>query len=189
MIKIDVLREVRELKNHLSYSKNIGFFWGAGTSCALGIPDILQLTREVESSLKGSVVNHFGIIKDDLKTLIQERDVNIDDILNQLRRIRELTKDSKTKNYQGVCGKDAATVDYEICKAIYQIITAKESSASFNSTKRFLAWYNLLNRDFTKEIFTTNYDLIIEKALEASEIPYFDGFVGSFENIFNLLLL
>lgn len=26
MSKIDVLLEIRELKNHLSYSKNIGFF-------------------------------------------------------------------------------------------------------------------------------------------------------------------
>jgi len=184
MSKIDVLREIRELKNHLSYSKNIGFFFGAGTSCALGIPDIAQLTREVEATLKDGMAKTFGIIKDDLKTLIKERDVNIEDILNQLRRIRELTKESETKTYQGVCGKDAATVDGEICKAIYQIITEKESSTSHISTKRFFAWYNLLNRDFTKEVFTANYDLVLEKALEASEIPYFDGFVGSFEPFF-----
>ena len=184
MNKIDVLREIRELKNHLSYSKNIGFFFGAGTSCALGIPDIVQLTQEVETTLKGNEAKTFGIIKADLKTLIKGRDVNIEDILNQLRNIRELTKESKTKNYQGVCGKDAATADGEICKAIYQIIIKKESSASLNSTKRFFAWYNLLNRDFTKEVFTTNYDLVIEKSLETSEIPYFDGFVGSFEPFF-----
>mgnify|MGYP001578741262 FL=1 len=184
MSKIDLLREIRELKNHLSYSKNIGFFFGAGTSCALGIPDIAQLTREVEATLKDGAAKTFGIIKDDLKTQIQGRDVNIEDILNQLRSIRELTKESEAKTYQGVCGKDAATVDGEICKAIYQIITKKESSASNTSTKRFFAWYNLLNRDFTKEVFTTNYDLVLEKALEASEIPYFDGFVGSFEPFF-----
>lgn len=184
MGKIDVLREIRELKNYLSYSKNIGFFFGAGTSCALGIPDIVQLTHEVEVTLKDGAVKTFGTIKDDLKTLIQGRDVNIEDILNHIRSIRELTKESETKNYLGVCGKDAATVDGKICKAIYQIITAKESSTSLTSTMRFFAWYNLLNRDFTKEVFTTNYDLVIEKALEASEIPYFDGFVGAFEPFF-----
>jgi hypothetical protein len=184
MSKIDVLTEIRELKNHLGYSKNIGFFFGAGTSCALGIPDIVQLTCEVEATLKGDAAKTFGIIKDDLKTTILDREVNIEDILNQLRGIRELTKESETKTYLGVCGKVAAAVDIEICKIIYQIITEKESKASITSTKRFLAWYNLLNRDFTKEVFTTNYDLVIEKALEASEIPYFDGFVGSFEPFF-----
>jgi len=117
MNKIDVLGEIRELKNHLSYSKNIGFFFGAGTSCALGIPDIAQLTREVEAILKDGTAKTFEIIKDDLKTQIEGRDVNIEDILNQLRRIRELTKESESKTYQGVCGKDAATADGEICKA------------------------------------------------------------------------
>jgi hypothetical protein len=184
MNKIDVVREMRELKNHLSYSKNIGFFFGAGTSCALGIPDIATLTRDVATTLVGKSAETFNAIKDDLTTLIQERVVNIEDILNQLRRIRELTKESDAKSYQGVCGKDALAADVKICKAIYQIIMKKEAAADFSSTKRFFAWYNLLNRDFAKEVFTTNYDLVIEKALESSEIPYFDGFVGSYEPFF-----
>jgi hypothetical protein len=49
--KIDVNREVRELKTHLSYSKNIGFFFGAGTSCALEIPNVEQLTDEIKTKL------------------------------------------------------------------------------------------------------------------------------------------
>jgi len=40
------------------------------------------------------------------------------------------------------------------------------------------------NRDYSKEIFTTNYDLIIEKSLEENRMPYFDGFVGSNEPFF-----
>ena len=184
MTKFDVLREIRELKNHLSYSKNIGFFFGAGTSCALGMPDIATLTRDVEAALNGNSVKIFGIIKEDLASQIEGRTVNIEDILNQLRRIRELTKESEIKKYLGVCGTDAMTLDAEICRAIYAIITEKESNASFATTQRFFAWYNLLNRDYPKEVFTTNYDLVIEKSLEASEIPYFDGFVGSFEPFF-----
>ena len=184
MSKIDVLTEIRELKNHLGYSKNIGFFFGAGTSCALGIPGIAQLTSEVEAALDANAAKTFEIIKNDQKTTIQGRDVNIEDVLNQLRGIRELTNESDVKTYQGVSGKVAATVDIEICKIIYRIITAKELGASIATTKRFFAWYNLLNHDFTKEVFTTNYDLVIEKALEASEIPYFDGFVGSYEPFF-----
>lgn len=184
MRKFDLLREIRELKNHLSYSKSIGFFFGAGTSCALGIPDIITLTKDVELSLGKSSVKILQIVKEDLSSLISERDVNIEDILNQLRRIRELTKDSEAKKYLEVCGKDAMNTDGDICKAIYKIITEKETSALLDATKKFFAWYNLSNRDCTKEVFTTNYDLIIEKSLEASEIPYFDGFVGSFEPFF-----
>lgn len=184
MEKINLIREVRELKTHLSYSKNIGFFFGAGTSCALKIPNVEQLTTDIETELKDESKANFTAIKEDLKTIITDRNANIEDILNHIRRIREITCEVKTKSYQGITGESSKTLDIEICKIIYQIIAAKEAVADISQTKKFFAWLSMLNRDFSKEIFTTNYDLIIEKSLEASQIPYFDGFVGSFEPFF-----
>lgn len=35
------------------------------------------------------------------------------------------------------------------------------------------------------EIFTTNYDILIEQALERQQVPYFDGFVGSARPFFD----
>jgi len=183
MDKINVIREIRELKTHLSYSKNIGFFFGAGTSCALGIPNVEQLTTGIEGKLKGDFLANFKLVRTDLETIITSRKVNIEDILNQIRRIRELTGET-SKVYEGVSGENAKLLDKEICIKIYDIILEKESVADIDKTKKFFAWLSLLNRDFSKEVFTTNYDLIIEKSLEASQIPYFDGFVGSFEPFF-----
>ena len=51
---------------------------------------------------------------------------------------------------------------------------------------KFLAWLNMQNRDFSKEIYTSNYDMIIEKSLEKIQIPYFDGFVGAIKSFFDL---
>lgn len=184
MEKINVIREVRELKTHLSYSKNIGFFFGAGTSCALNIPNIEQLTTKIESKLTGHFLDNFKTIKNDLETTITTRKINIEDILNHTRKIREITGEKDCKQYEGVSGEAAKLLDKEICTTIYDIIAEMESAANLDNTKRFFAWLNLLNRDFSKEIFTTNYDLIIEKSLEASQIPYFDGFVGSYEPFF-----
>jgi hypothetical protein len=184
MPKLSVVQEMRELKTHLSYSKNTGFFFGAGTSCALGIPNIAQLTREVESGLAAEDSKMFAIVRDDLKPLITLREVNIEDILNQVRRIRELTRDSDSKSYMGVCGKDAASLDRSMCKEIYRVLSGKETSASLDPMKKFLAWYNMSNPDFMKEVYTTNYDLVIEMALESNGIPYFDGFVGAHEPFF-----
>jgi len=183
MDKINVIREVRELKTHLSYSKNIGFFFGAGTSCALGIPNVEQLTTGIEAKLTDEYLTNFQLVKSDLETIITTRSVNIEDILNQIRRIRELTGETG-KEYQGVSGENAKKLDKEICTIIYDIIVEKEKVAEIEKTKKFFAWLSLLNRDFSKEIFTTNYDLIIEKSLESSQIPYFDGFVGSYEPFF-----
>jgi hypothetical protein len=183
MDKINVIREIRELKTHLSYSKNIGFFFGAGTSCALGIPNVEQLTTGIESKLADDFLVNFKLVKTDLETIITTRKVNIEDILNQIRRIRELTGET-VKVYEGVSGENAKLLDKEICTIIYNIILDKESVADIEKTKKFFAWLSLLNRDYSKEVFTTNYDLIIEKSLEASQIPYFDGFVGSYEPFF-----
>ncbi len=183
MEKINVIKEIREIKTHLSYSKNIGFFFGAGTSCALGIPNVEQLTKGIEAKLKGENLANFKLVKKDIESIIKTRAVNIEDILNQIRRIRELTGES-AKKYEGVSGEKAKILDKEICTIIYDIIVEKEKAATIDITKKFFAWLSLLNREFSKEVFTTNYDLIIEKALEASHIPYFDGFVGSYEPFF-----
>ncbi|EOR95265.1 hypothetical protein ADIARSV_1563 [Arcticibacter svalbardensis MN12-7] len=182
MTTLDVVKEIRELKSQLSYSKNIGFFFGAGTSCALKIPNIEQLTSAIEERLTEPKKALFLIVKNDIKDQ-HENKPTIEDILNQIRRIREITSDS-AKEYVGLSGINAKELDLEICKIIYTVISEKEADADITPTRQFFAWLSLLNRDFSKEIFTTNYDLIIEKSLEASQIPYFDGFVGAFEPFF-----
>ncbi len=181
---IDLVREIRELKNHLSYSKNIGFFFGAGTSCALGIPNIDQLTTEVRAMLDTKCQAQYDALKKDLEPRVVGRTVNIEDILNQNRRIREITNESPSKKYLDICGETAKNLDKSICTAIYKIIMQKQAASSLDVPKRFFAWYNNLHQESTKEVFTSNYDLVIEKALEENAIPYFDGFVGAYEPFF-----
>jgi len=184
MKKTNIIREIQEIKNQLSYSKNIGFFFGAGTSTALGIPNISQLTSDVEKSLKKEKKENFNIIKDDLATTFSDKVINIEDILNQVRRIREITGEKEDKKYLNIDGKSAKELDVELCNKIYNILSNKEKEASIQNTKKFFAWLNMQNRDFSKEVFTSNYDLIFEKSLEEIQIPYFDGFVGAYEPFF-----
>jgi hypothetical protein len=184
MDSLNVIKEVRELKTQLSYSKNIGFFMGAGTSCALGLPNIGQLTAQIEDSLPEKSLAIFNIVKKDLESNPARKIVSIEDILNQIRRIREITDGRENRNFLEVDGACAKKIDIEICKMIYTKISEKEFSANLNTHKKFFAWLNMQNRDCSKEIFTTNYDLIIEKSLEAIRAPYFDGFVGSYEPFF-----
>jgi len=182
MDKLNVVKEIRELKNQLAYSRNIGFFFGAGTSCALKIPNIEMLTKEIEKLLKDAPLKDFKAVQKDLSATLAN--VNIEDMLNQVRRIREITGDKFDKNYLGVSGEAARNLDKAICKCIYEILTASEDKADLSTPTKFFAWLNILNREYSKEIFTTNYDLVIEKSLEASRMPYFDGFVGSYEPFF-----
>lgn len=184
MNKLNVFKEINELKTQLSYSKNIGFFFGAGTSKALGIPDISELTSGVEAELKGDLLKNYNIIKADLATRIAGRVVNIEDILNQIRRIREITGEKNDKKYLDVDGVSAKALDSEVCKVIYKTLTEKETTVDIKTTKKFFAWLSMQNRDYLKEIYTSNYDLIFERSLEEIQEPYFDGFVGAYEPFF-----
>ena len=184
MKSLNVIKEIQELKSQLSYSKNIGFFFGAGTSTALGIPNISQLTKAIEDALTDELSTNFKKIQSDLKTTYPAKDINIEDILNQLRRIREITGEKIDKKYIEINGDSAKKLDIKICNEIHKILSEKEKDANLQNTKKLMAWLNMQNRDFSKEIFTSNYDLIFEKSLEEIQIPYFDGFVGSYEPFF-----
>ena len=126
MDKVNLTREIKELKAQFSYSKNIGFFFGAGSSCALGIPNIEQITVAVEAKLSGSLLKDFKVVKSDLETTHNGKKINIEDILNHVRRIRDITGEKDFKNYLGINGTSSKELDQEICKAIYSILTEKE---------------------------------------------------------------
>jgi hypothetical protein len=179
----DPVRELNEIRNQLSYMKRVGFFFGAGTSKSIGISDIGELTEKVESSLESKYKSAFKQIK----ACIPEDECkfkNVEEILNQTRLIRQITYEKSDKSYEGIDGILAKELDAEICNKIYLNILDEERDADLSHTKKFFAWLNWLSRDFPKEIFTTNYDLILEKALESLMIPFFDGFVGSNEPFF-----
>lgn len=184
MAKFDVVKEIRELKNQLSYSKKYSFFFGAGTSCALGVPNIATLTTTVENEIEAVSKVNFKKIYDDLQSTYPDNTINIEDILNQLRRIRSITGGKEGKSYLDINGKVATELDTEICKKIYSIISDKEENVNNSITKKFFAWLNMQDKNYSKELFTTNYDLIVEKSLEEIKSPYFDGFVGSYEPFF-----
>jgi len=48
----------------------------------------------------------------------------------------------------------------------------------------FVTWIKNASREFSVEIFSTNYDYLLELALEKQQIPYFDGFIGSYHAFF-----
>lgn len=176
----DLTRELSEIREQLSYTKRVGFLFGAGTSKSMGLPDITDLTKGIEDKLN----DNDAVIYKKLTALLHDNFKHIEGILNLIRLIRKLTNDDTENSYMGISGTQAKKLDKNICDIIYDIIIEKEESADFGTAKNFIKWLSHLPRDFAKEIFTTNYDLIIEKSFESLLIPYFDGFVGSHEPFF-----
>jgi hypothetical protein len=181
----DVEIEMNELRNQISLIKRIGFFFGAGSSMALGIPGISTLTDEVKIGLEKGEQELINIIEESIQiTQNTPVKITVEDILNQCRLIRQITKDSPKQEFQKIDGEQAKKLDLHICRKIYQIISDNEEQIDFSITEKLLSCINWFCRDYAKEIFTTNYDLIFEKSFEKLQIPYFDGFVGAYEPFF-----
>lgn len=182
--KYDIKREINELKSQLSSAKHIGFFFGAGTSMSMGIPGIKELTDQVILSLNDDEKANVEKIINCLRSFSPSCNITIEDILNQIRLIRQITRDSESKGFEEINGKDAKSLDKNICEKIYNIINEKELKTNRDPMVSFASWLNWIPRDYNKEIFTLNYDLILERSFEELQIPYFDGFIGANEPFF-----
>lgn len=168
-----------QLRDQLSSEKRkLGFFYGAGTSMAVGIPGALSLTPQVFDKLEERHKGAFMEIKAKCGS------ENIENILNMLRTIRELIGESIDEEIYKIKGKEAGQeLDIEICKAISKIVM-DATRDEFDPHLTFCNWLfqNQATRHSPIEIFTSNYDLLIESALEQKRLPYFDGFVGAIDS-------
>lgn len=176
--EFDPLREANELRSQLASEKRrLAFLFGAGTSQSVGLDGLAQLTTAVGSDLK----------TDDRKayeTLLQlDNPGNLETVLNRLRLCRELVGVDESRAIDGITGKQAIGLERLICGSVQQRVGIKPPGGI---TPHFIFghWVKSLDRSFPVEIFTTNYDLLLERGMESAETPYFDGFVGSVEPFF-----
>ncbi len=159
----------------LSDKRKLGFFFGAGTSMSVGIPGVFALTDLISKNLIEPYKTEFS----NLEAVAKSK--NVEQILNKLRTVRELIGESEDQEILNIKGqKTAAKLDVEICKTISKIVSNTDISkiAPHLILSNWL-FQNQGTRYSPIEIYTTNYDLIIEQALEYKKLPYFDGFVGS----------
>jgi len=139
------------------------------------IPDIAGLTNIVFTALRGSALkasfdkafSHFGM--DGLP------DPNIEEFLSH---IRSLEKVAGKDTVRGLSASQLRDLDKAACE---QLVGATDKSLPRSDTPyhHFSAWVGAVERSAPVEIFTTNYDLLVEEALESNRVPFFDGFVGS----------
>lgn len=179
-------KELEGIVNKLSVIDKVGFFFGAGTSMALGMPGIISLTKDVLDSVgKEAEITELSkqISEEKISNGVAEGEaiVTIEDILNKIRTIRNLTNDKSDYSYCGISGVDAKDLDIMICKKIYEVLSDRQNEIGdkYLIPLKFAAWLNGLQANKPKEVFTANYDLILEMAMEQLYIPFFDGFVGS----------
>lgn len=149
-----------------SRARHVCMLVGAGASCAAGLPALEQLENKVLARVEDDV-------KSQLAELLRGRD--LESALSRLRRISRFLDDGE--QFGELTKASAAELDRKICEAIMAVID--ETSADLDCFKRLASWAGRMDYERPLELFTINYDLLIEKGLEAVGVPYFDGFIGT----------
>ena len=183
----DPFRQVSYLQQCLSQDKKaLGLFLGAGCPLSVKtadgnglIPDILGITQYVCQTLAES-----SALKRVQKNCLQDgcEAANIEDLLSHIRALKAV---AGTDAVRGLKADDLDKIDYEICRVIYELVN-KALPNSDTSYHRVAAWMDAGIRTLPVEVFTTNYDLLMEQALEDLRVPYFDGFTGVRKPFFDL---
>lgn len=169
-----------DFKHLLTHSKKkIGILLGAGAPVSINIgdeenwksliPDIKGLTELVKASLTGKDISAFEAIG------LSLNDNNIELILSRVRSLAEVIG---TTEIHGLDANGYKLLSETICCKIKEVV-GKSLPEGENPYSHLISWINGINRDYAVEIFTTNYDLLLEEAMERSRTPYFDGFSGS----------
>jgi hypothetical protein len=170
----------------------IGFFLGAGCPAAVKsgddgkgeplIPDVGGLTRRVSRAISDNdeFKEPFRLVCEQLET-DGTAEPNIEHILTHVRSLRQAAGNAEVRGLKASQLKD---LDAHICQMIDNC-TRVELPDSETAYHLLASWIGGISRKHSVEIFTPNYDLLIEQALEESGVPYFDGFVGSYRTFFD----
>lgn len=185
-------RYMADLRQILSQGrKRIGILIGAGAPTAIRvdgenrsvgegghplIPDVAGLTTAVESALSQEDRAVVEALKEELTGLI-----NIETILTQVRKLAQAIG-SATVHGLDSAGYDA--IAQRICGEIGKCVNVSLPQGD-NPFSEVASWISGTRREHSIEIFTPNYDLLMEEALERARTPYFDGFSGSYRPFFD----
>ncbi len=168
----DPLRFVNALSSKLaSRARHVCVFLGAGTSRACGLPDVSQLEKSVKQRLE----------HDDAKQLSRQLNGrNLEQALSRIRRFAALLEGDS--QLEGLTREAAEELDRKVCQAIVAELSV--DNADLRPALQFAAWAARADYHWPLEVFTVNYDLLVETAFEQRRLPYFDGFVGNLQGRF-----
>lgn len=151
---------------------NTCFLFGAGSSVCAGKPLMSELTSKVVNRLSEPAKTLFNSLEGP-----EQRDATIEDLLNQLlllKRLLSFRKDKKVEQW------DLSSVDTAIKKSLQTVVEeiGDDWKSSLDHERFFKRLVSYAGRR-SCDIFSLNYDLVLEATLEKMRFPYTDGFRGA----------
>ena len=195
--------KVRENLNDAMNAKNVAFLLGSG--CSSYQTDTAQVGIPTMKPMAAKFIGTVGAEGDDYLTtdaerrIMQERlglDITADEYAQNLERLMEalysfefVLKRSNNEQLTGASDTVRSVID-KITRYILRNCTSGAFSEGDETVSNlYQAFYRkLIYRDRALPrpwIFSTNYDLFNEVAMDRVGVPYFNGFSGTVERRFN----
>jgi hypothetical protein len=151
---------VKELSAKLApRSRHVSLLLGAGTSMTAGLPDLAHM--------KDSILALLSLDEQRLAAKLTEGR-NIEQMLTRLRRISAII--GRDESVGGFTSLEATSLDAALCGAIVGVVAAPPGAT--DSFRALGVWAAGARYAFPIEIFTINYDTLIEAGLETEGVPY-----------------
>jgi hypothetical protein len=195
----DPIRQISFIQQSLSQNrKPVGFFIGAGCPLSVRvermvdgkpvneplIPDVAGLTTIIGDRLKSDDKGKPSAWDKVVKVIEEDGgdDKNIELLLSKIRVLRSV---AGTGTVRGMLANELSDLDDRICDVISEQVD-RALPRKDTPYHNLAIWSRSIRREQPVHLFTTNYDLLLEQALEESSTPYFDGFIGSRKAFFDL---
>jgi hypothetical protein len=196
----DPQRVVEDIRDQLAAAdKPLAFLFGAGTSGVNIAPDpppgqkrkviplipgIGGLTDQCRNTVCALGKKHkeaWSNLEQHCKE--ESRFVNIENILSTIQtRIEGM---GASDQLSGLTKAEWKDVEKSIRQAIAKAVLLEGKTIPDHMPQDdFASWVSRCERSLPLEIFTINYDVLIERSLERAGVPLFDGFVGAYEPFF-----
>jgi hypothetical protein len=143
------------------------------------------MTKQIEAKLES--ISEFHIAIEQIKEEIGVDNYNIESLLSNIEEKRNIIGKGELNglNKEGFDNLAEAVKDNirELVSVHKAIKTEKDTDNLIHVD--FAEWICRAERKYPLEIFTTNYDYLFEIGLETKNVPYYDGFTGSYSPFFN----
>ena len=175
-IKNNVFQEIRlRIKKYLEL-ENVSVLAGAGTSFHLGAPIIRNVPEGLKGDCEESIKTYFG----------EDKDPSYEDVFNCLQADKYL-KEKKGEDTKGICDVMMKMQQWLFQNCDTQKINLHSQYKSDSQLQKNRYYYHeafikkLLQRPNNLKranLFTTNYDMAFDYALDNLGVHYINGFSG-----------
>jgi hypothetical protein len=176
----------------VSDKKKIAFLFGAGTSMAKRkedaphVPGVAKMTEIVVENVSEDAT--FKPVLDAIRTELENTGLgfNLETLLTNVEDKIRIIGDGELN---GINKDKFKKLAQKIRENIREIVSVHKDLTDEQEQQLaqydFAKWVKNADRKYAVEIFTTNYDYLIEIGLEAMDVPYYDGFTGAYMPFFN----